>query len=336
MKPRLVSVVAVALVLLAPAQVGALVARRDAGARPVAKATPSPEPTSSPASSASAEPSPSPSQTQTAPSPSPVAGRAAVFSGLGTWIDVYDYAGLDPATAARTMAAHGVRTLYLETGRFKDAASIHAGAADWVRAAHSAGLKIVGWYLPDHANLSRDTARTIAVAKFRAGAQRFDGVAIDAEYHDAVPDASTWNARMLRHVRAVRDAIGGAPLMMISVTPAGMQRGGARFAGFPWRAVAANVDAFALMGYWTFRAAECRTNAALCAGPYTSDNISRALAAAGTGTSIHMIGGLAGDTDAAQVRAFVSACDDAHVLGASLYDFRTTSNELWREMASLS
>src|SRR5664279_4482161 len=45
--------------------------------------------------------------------------RIVMYRGLGTWVDMYDAkAWADPATAVADMAAHGVRTLSLETANF--------------------------------------------------------------------------------------------------------------------------------------------------------------------------------------------------------------------------
>jgi len=60
----------------------------------------------------------------------------SVYRGPGMWVDVYDQTALsDPLGAAAVMAAHGIRTLYLETGNYKRPyAVVHPRAAvrGWV------------------------------------------------------------------------------------------------------------------------------------------------------------------------------------------------------------
>ena len=46
-------------------------------------------------------------------------GSTAPYEGFGTWIDIYDTAVWEhPVHAVDSMAAHGVRTIYLQTSNF--------------------------------------------------------------------------------------------------------------------------------------------------------------------------------------------------------------------------
>ena len=58
--------------------------------------------------------------------PASAAGSASItaYRGLGTWVDMYDpSAWNDPAAAVKDMAAHGVRTLYIETANYHNPAT---------------------------------------------------------------------------------------------------------------------------------------------------------------------------------------------------------------------
>src|SRR5439155_25722704 len=103
------------------------------------------------------------------PKPKPVAKAAAsgpnltAFRGLGAWVDLYDYPKLDPETSIADMHTHRVRTLYLQTGRWNkpepkasDAFMDPALMERWLVAAHAAGIKVVGWYLPAYDDMLRD------------------------------------------------------------------------------------------------------------------------------------------------------------------------------------
>src|SRR5947209_16677843 len=89
---------------------------------------------------------------------SPTVPRAAqpapvAYSGSGTWIDRYDFNRLPrPDLAIADMAAHGVKTVYVETASWKVPRRIDIVAPEQTRqlitAAHAHGMKIVAWYLP--------------------------------------------------------------------------------------------------------------------------------------------------------------------------------------------
>src|ERR671925_645550 len=66
----------------------------------------------------------------------------AAYTGLGTWIDIY---------SPSFRADRGVRTLYVETGNFRQRVDVvePERLAALVEAAHARGIAVVGWYLPD-------------------------------------------------------------------------------------------------------------------------------------------------------------------------------------------
>jgi hypothetical protein len=49
---------------------------------------------------------------------------------------------------------------------------------------------------------------------------------------------------------------------------------------------------------------------------------------------VHAVGGLAGPATVAQVRAFASAAAAEGAIGASLYDYATTSDAEWRALSA--
>lgn len=325
-----VAALGVVLFALVPAQAGMVVARRS---------SPSAEPSPSPSSVPSPSATPVATETPATPSPSPVPlpVQARVFAGLGTWVDHYDYPLLEPLRAVAEMKAHGVRTLFVETGRFKDTFSVEPGLGPWIVAAHQSGLRIVGWYLPSYRDVARDVARTRAAARFRYRNQRLDGIAIDVEFKEEVPDSATWNARAVKHLRAVRASLGTAyPIAVISPPPLGMATAPEHWAGFPWRALAASSDAWVLMDYWSYRA-DRATNPAHQPFTYTTGNVSSTRTLTGRADlPIHVVGGVAHKVTAGDVDEFLRASKESNVIGTSLYDFRTTGDELWTKMATIT
>jgi hypothetical protein len=341
-RPRTTAaVVAVAVAALLSAQVGVVVARSrtprpaHTGAGPVA------DPVLPRPSSAARAPSPAAPQPGTTHEAEPARGstgseRLAAFGGLGAWVDVYDFADLDPARATADMATHGVRTLYLQTGRYNTRTAVASHDAAWLVAGHAAGLRVVGWYLPSYRHLGLDVRRTVAIATYEAGGQRFDGLGIDVEFKNDVRHVPTWNARVAQHARMVRARLGDAyPITAITPPPLQMDVAPWRWAGFPWRALAEASDVIMLMDYWSFR--DCKNVPVHCAGPFTARNIAVThLLTGAPHIPIHVIGGVGDSITGREVARFASAARRAGAYGASLYDYQTTRASFWRLLAPLA
>jgi hypothetical protein len=266
----------------------------------------------------------------------PCGQRIAAFCRLGAWVDHYDL-GLDPAAAAGDLAGHRVGTLYLQTGRFSDSTDIIQvqRIGQWLEAAHAAGLRVVGWYLPGYGRwLERDLRRTLAVAGFQSPAgQRFDAVAVDIEHRLAAGGRVAFNRGVATHLERVRRALGpGYPLGAIVPAPRGMALYAGKWAGFPWGSIARHADVVQTMGYWSYRGS-CRGRPAHCAYPYTTDNL--ADAARLTGLPVHAIGGVGDAVTDADVAEFARAARDARAVGASLYDYATTVASFWPSLEQL-
>ncbi len=131
----------------------------------------------------------------------PAAGEADVdaFRGLGTWVDVYDYVpgfqsdgGPPPVTvdSIDDMSALGVRTLYLQSSQDDD--RLQGQTVDkellgtFLRRAHDNNIDVVAWYLPQFDDVDGDLRRIKALADFRTQGERFDGIALDVEYTQAL------------------------------------------------------------------------------------------------------------------------------------------------------
>jgi hypothetical protein len=255
------------------------------------------------------------------------------FCRLGAWVDHYDL-GLDPATVVRDLAGHRVGTLYLQTGRFSDAADVirPERIGRWLEAGHAAGLRMVGWYLPGYGRwLRRDVRRAVAVARFRSQAgERFDALAVDIEHREVVPDAAGFSAGVAAHLERVRREVGaGYPVGAIVPAPRGMALYAAKWAGFPWRSIGRHADVVQTMGYWSYRGG-CSGALDHCPYPYTVANL--ADAARLSGLPVHAIGGVADAVTPGDVADFVRAARDARAVGASLYDYATTVPAFWSSL----
>jgi hypothetical protein len=283
------------------------------------------------------------------PKPKPVVRPAgpslAAFRGLGTWVDLYDYEALVPETAAADMAVRGVKTLYLQTARWnkpdpKGPSAFYDEALmqRWLVAAHAKGLKVVGWYLPAYDDMSRDVARTRAIAEYRvSGGQRFDALGIDIEFKSQMPSLSAWNAAVAEHAARVRAALGKTyPIAAIVPAPLAMQVRPEHWAGFPWHSLASSADLFMPMAYWSYRD-DCSADPSHCAYGYTKGSVDAVRSLTGKpDVPVHVIGGVGDAISDDDVAKFVSAAEAAHVDGASLYDYQTTKPVWWAQLAKLN
>jgi len=258
----------------------------------------------------------------------------SAYQGLGTWVDIWDGAQwAKPEAAVARMRDLGVTTLYLETSNYSQAVDLLRPAAlgRFVDAAHANGLRIVAWYLPSFANVARDLRRSLAAVRFRSPkGEAFDSFALDIEAK-VVPSAAKRSVRLLGLSRALRKAVGpDYPLGAIIPAPRGMDLNPKYWPGFPYEGLAKTYDVFMPMGYFTYRT---KTGAATRA--YTEANAELLRARAGDeGLAVHLVGGLAGSDTVATVRAFAAAAAEEGALGASLYDYATTSAAQWRVLSA--
>ena len=135
----------------------------------------------------------------------------AAFRGLGTWVDVYDYGpsfqgspGGPPAVTAASvddMAKLGVKTLYLQASqddtRSEGTLVDRRLVGDILRRAHRRGVQVVAWYLPHFDDIDRDLRHIRAMYDFRAGGERFDGIALDLEWTNDVKDPARRNRALV-------------------------------------------------------------------------------------------------------------------------------------------
>jgi hypothetical protein len=255
----------------------------------------------------------------------------SAYMGLGTWVDLYDHQVLaKPEAEVAKMAKRGVVTLYLETSNYQMRSDVvnPTRVARFIEAAHANGMQIVAWYLPSFRDLARDKRRSLAAIDFTTpGGERFDSFALDIE-SSVVKPAAARSARLVSLSRRLRAAEPDLTLGAIVPAPRGMQRLPWYWPGFPFVELARTYDVFLPMGYFTYR-----SKLPSFTGVYTQLNIT--LLRTWTGNPalpVHPIGGIADAASTAQVRAFARAARSGKSLGASMYDFATTTAGQWREL----
>lgn len=255
---------------------------------------------------------------------------ASAYGGLGTWVDAFDfsptYAGEEPAVTAATVdawAEAGVRTVYLQAARADERSpgvllEEDALAALLLRA-HAADLLVVAWYLPTFADVDADLDKLLAVARFEAFGHRFDGVAVDIEYIEAVPDPVERSARLVRLSEELRRALPGEALGAI-VPPAAQLEvvNPSYWPQFPWRALEASYDVWLPMAYWTTRVGSRYGDPYV----YTEESVRRMRANLGRADLVvHPIGGIGDALRSGDLDSFARALADTGAIGGSLYDW---------------
>lgn len=230
------------------------------------------------------------------------------------------------------MDRHGVRTLYLETGNYRQSVDLIRPRAQgrFIDDAHAAGMRVVAWYLPSFANLKRDERRALAAINFRSpSGERFDGFALDIEA-TVVRGIPVRNQRLLQLSARLRAAVRvDYPLGAITPSPIGMSP--SYWPGIPYRALARTYNAFLPMAYSTDADIHGRTETLT----YLAATVKAIRARAGNAKlPIHLIGGLSREMGSRETAGFIDAVADCAPLGYSLYAFPTTRPATWHALSA--
>jgi hypothetical protein len=270
---------------------------------------------------------------------------ASPYNGLGTWVDVFDFApgyaeGGVPAIGPEqvpVMARLGIKTIFVQAAR-NDETGL-TGITEpglmgrFLQAAHARGMCVVAWYLPRFADVEADWARLQAILSFEpAPGERFDGVALDIEFRGDEPDPAVRSDRLVELSHRLRTAAVGVPLGAIVPPAVLMEVVNPDFwPNFPWKRIAPSFDVWLPMAYWTFRSAGDPYRDAFT---YTDESIRRMRADLGSPTApVHPIGGVADIASHVDDQKFVQAATTNVAIGLSLYDFHTTPTYAWLLLA---
>lgn len=271
-------------------------------------------------------------------------GNVRPFRGLGTWLDVYDYVpgfqsdgGPPPVSVASIddMASLGVRTLFLQAAQDDDrikGATVDPGLLGrFLRRAHDVGIQVVAWYLPKFDDVPGDLRRIRGLSRFKNGGERFDGIALDVEYTNALPDPEARNRALLEVARGARKIVGSRPLGAIVLEPLLIDEVNTRYwPGFPWRKLRSSFDVWLPMSYWTNRDSASGLRDGFV---YTAENIRRVRRHLGEpNASVHAIGGIADSAATKDYVGFVKAAIRRDAIGYSIYDFNTTTSGVWARL----
>jgi hypothetical protein len=271
-----------------------------------------------------------------APAAGAASRRPPAYAGLGTWLDIYATPSwANPEREVASMARVGVRTLYLQTGNYEQSVDLVRPRAlgRFVDAAHTAGMRVVAWYLPSFDNPAQDARRALAAIRFRSpSGERFDSFALDIEAAFVKP-VSLRNKRLLQLSARLRAGV-GARYALGAIVPSavGMRRHPRYWPSFPYQLLDRYYDVFLPMAYATD--AHVRGSAATFA--YNAADIAAIRARTHDArVPIHLIGGLSNAMDAGETAGFMRAVAACEPLGYSLYAFPGTSRAAWAALRAL-
>lgn len=315
---------------------------------PAPPPAPAPAAADSKAEGAAKAPAKAPAAPKPAPAPAPAPRSTASidpYRGFGAWVDIYDYAIRDTMNipeAVNVMADRGVKTLYLQTSRWKDPNDIvNVGAVNtFLEESHRRGMKVIGWYVPGFGNLDRDIRRSLVVLEHKTpGGHQFDGYAPDIETREEVGgNAARYHAGVAEFSNRLRAQLPNAVIGAIVDDAKNNLRAPDRHAGFPWAEISKNYDVVLPMAYWSVtkgRNGGCGTQ--YDANAYIREVVSLTRGYMGSDRPIHPIGGIADCVTESEVIGYVEAAN-AVGIGGSFYDYATTQSSgvpIWKHLANL-
>lgn len=271
------------------------------------------------------------------PDPPPGSWTNVVHTGLGAWVDAYDWTvalgGEDPPVGVddiEAMADAGVQTVYLQTAHTRSPLDVMEPERldELIDAAHGAGMHVVAWYLPTLVDVAADLRRLEAAA-----ALRVDGLGVDIE-SIAVEDVAERNSRLVDLSTQLREALPAErPIAAITLSSVHLEVvNPAYWPGYPWGYLATTYDVIMPMAYWSIRQGDLREG-----GRYVGENIDRIRASTGDpDIPIHVIGGIADGVTDDDLTAMVGAIEAGGAIGGSLYDWQTSQPEHWSTLAPLA
>ena len=193
-------------------------------------------------------------------------------------------------------------------------------------------MRVVAWYLPPLRDVGREYRRAMAAVDFRTpGGQRFDAFALDIEPSGDHPDVVRCGT-----TTCAGSATGCAPpsapaykLGAIVPSPIGLSLAPKFWPDFPYATIGRFYDVVLPMSYSTYR-----VSGATATYDYTMGNIAFLRSVLGPQrVAARDRRQRRASPRRLETRAFVQACNDARVTGASMWHYTAYGDEDWQEMA---
>lgn len=223
--------------------------------------------------------------------------------GKGMWVTDFPGDQIEAQTLVSWAARNRLQTLYVRTGSSHD--GFYAGPllSRLVPLAHAAHLYVVAWDFATMSNPAADARR--AKEAFAFGVDAFS-----PDIEEAPEGTYLSNRRVAYYLALVRRYAGDRPI--VATVPRPVTRS---LSGYPYRAEAPYVDAFAPMVYWS-----CTEPGAAVATAIATLRPLRPVVPIGQDYDMGSGGGPYGLPSGLEVWRFVDVARRAGALGVSLYD----------------
>jgi len=260
------------------------------------------------------------------------------YRGFGTWVDAYDIAaayqkdgGAPPVNtdSVDAMASAGVKTIYLQAAR--NDSKTPTGLLDatllapFLARAHQHGMRVIGWSTPEMRDVAFDLERLLMIHRFVHDGERFDGVAVDIEDNQTVADSVLRSRHLVELTKKLRAAV-GTNVAIGAIVPPAVQLDVINpiyWPAFPWKSIQPYYDVWLPMAYWSERQIESGYHDAY---RYSTESVQRMRVALGDlAAPVHLIGGIADKITTTEIAEFTRAVKDSGAIGASTYDYATSS-----------
>lgn len=278
------------------------------------------------------------------------------YRGLGTWADGFDYSpaysnangpNLTPDDVV-DMAAAGVQTLYIQSGRLDDRSpdllEDHWVLTEFLMRAAQHDIDVIAWYLPKWGDDSTDLDHLMAAHDFDVLGYRFDGVAVDIEWNQDGLAVKERNDRFVRLSRLFNIQAGSDPIGAIVLPPVQTEVINPDFwPQFPWDEIKNQYDVWLPMSYWSFRGDPYGNGYT-----YNAESVQRLRQNLGDPNAlVHAIGGIGAELDAPpsgtepyiarvdQLDGFAQSLVDTGAIGGSIYDWMTLDGDARTALAAL-
>ncbi len=252
--------------------------------------------------------------------PAPWTSHTGALTGKGMWIWEWDSTdGGDADEIVQQAVSAGLHQLWVRVG---DSMNGFYGAQELgslVPVAHAHGLAVIAWGFPYLWDPVGDAQWTAQILDWRdADGEQVDGYSADIE--ESTEGVMLNAQRAAVYLELVRQAAGSRLVVATVYPPSDANWNG----GYPYKAMAPYVDAFAPMVYWE------------CTDP--GDDVTLDTARLSTLRPVHPIGqafnfaGTGGRTvspSGAEITEFLSASQRSGALGASFWVWQEATPEEW-------
>jgi hypothetical protein len=257
--------------------------------------------------------------------PSPWTSRLGAITGKGMW--VWEWNNTDQGNAGQVVSqalAKGLHQLWVRVGDSKDGFYGQTELDALVPVAHARGLAVIAWGFPYLWDPSGDAHWTAQILNWRGpGGQQVDGFSADIEKPTEGVQLSAQRAAV--YLEQVRKSAGDRLIVATVYPPSDANWNG----GYPYKAMAPYVDAFAPMVYW-----ECADPGAEAALDVARLAKLRPVHIIGQAFNFASVGGRTASPSAAEISEFMTAGRRAGALGASFWVWQEATAQEWAALTN--